>query len=376
LSRRFGTVPLSVVLAPAIRLAASGVPMRAETFRAVSSQRHRLVRGRAESWPHFKAAEGEMIVQPELATTLDALGREGGRWFYEGPLAQAVELAVGAQGGALTKRDMHAHASIVGPPLSLSWKGLRIHVQPPMSQGVLLLMALAAYDRLEVAADNRDHAAIELTQASFAFRDEAARGEELMDVPLEIDLNRAGLRGGPRSYLHTAGAAAADADGLVCSSLISVFDDFGSAIYVPEGGFVLNNRAAGFTTGANSVAPAAMPIHTLAPIVVEAGGMTFALATPGADGQVQTLLQILLAIAEGGRDLPTAIDQMRWRSEDGRLLVEGDHPAMARLAALGHQVVPTRAGDTRFGAVVCAGLDAGLPFSSSDWRRETWSVAQ
>lgn len=58
---------------------------------------------------------------------------------------------------------------------------------------------------------------------------------------------------------------------------------------------MLNNRAAGFTQGSNTARPGAMPVHTLAPILVEAGDVTFALATPGADGQVQTLLQILLS---------------------------------------------------------------------------------
>jgi gamma-glutamyltranspeptidase/glutathione hydrolase len=244
-----------------------------------------------------------------------------------------------------------------------------------MSQGILLLMALAGYDELQLSPSERDHAAVELTQAVFAFRNEVARGNALLAEPLEVNLEHASLRGGPRSYLHTAGVAAADSDGVIVSSLISVFDDFGSGIYVPDGGFVLNNRAAGFTEAPNDCRPAALPVHTLAPILVEAGRTCFALATPGADGQVQTLLQILIGLAVEGLDLPSAIDRPRWRSEDDRLLVESHHPAREGLARHGHVVRDEHAGDTRFGAVVCAGLEGARPFGCSDWRRETWSAA-
>src|SRR3712207_8643761 len=58
----------------------------------------------------------------------------------------------------------------------------------------------------------------------------------------EVDPERAARRGGPRAYSHTTSVCTADADGTVVSMLISVFDDFGSAVLVPEGGFVLNDR--------------------------------------------------------------------------------------------------------------------------------------
>lgn len=372
-ARLFGTLPLARTLAPARRLAASGVPVRAETARAVAVQKARLLRGGAESWPFFEAATGARLCQPALAATLHGIGVHGAEWFYRGPLAEAMAAAVQTRGGALAVRDLAAHDSVISRALSLVWNGVSIHVQPPMSQGILLLMALKAYASLAPPAAARDHALVELTQAAFAFRDRAGEGPALLSEPLPVDLSRASLRGGPRSYLHTAGVATSDAAGMVVSSLISVFDDFGSAIHVPEGGFVLNNRAGGFTAAPNHPRPSVLPVHTLAPILVEAQGACFALATPGADGQVQTLLQILMRVFEEKQDLPAAIDGPRWRSEDGRLLLEGEHPVRAALQALGHKVVPTPAGDTRFGAVVCAGLADAIPFAVSDWRRETWS---
>ncbi|MGX1309520.1 gamma-glutamyltranspeptidase/glutathione hydrolase [Amorphus suaedae] len=374
LSSRFGNLSLERVLAPAAEIAAEGFPIRGETHRAVRAQAARLQRGGAETWPFLAAGAGATVVQPRLAETLRSLGVEGPRWFHEGPLAGAIARAVQARGGTLSEADIAAHRSDVGAALELAWGGARVFVQPPMSQGVLLLAALKGVAGLDIPPDRLDHAAIETIQAVFALRDRVGEGAALLDAPLEVDLERASRRAGPRSYLHTAGVAAADATGMVVSSLMSVFDDFGSAIHVPEGGFVLNNRAAGFTNPPNDYAPGRLPVHTLAPALVEAGSAAFALATPGADGQVQTLLQILLAVASG-TDLARAIDAPRWRSEEGRLLVEAGHASGADLAALGHLVESVEAGDTRFGGIVCAGLDEDWPFAVSDWRRENWTAA-
>jgi gamma-glutamyltranspeptidase/glutathione hydrolase len=141
-------------------------------------------------------------------------------------------------------------------------------------------------------------------------------------------------------------------------------------VYVPELGLTLNNRAGGFTGGANAPAGGKRPVHTLAPMLLEVPGGVLALATPGADGQVQTLLQVLVAL-RAGHSLAEAIARPRWRSEDGRLLVERSHPQGEQLRALGHDLVPTDDGDLRFGAVVCAGHWQDQPVAGADWRRET-----
>jgi gamma-glutamyltranspeptidase/glutathione hydrolase len=235
-------------------------------------------------------------------------------------------------------------------------------------------MALAGEERLgPLEARQRDHACVELTQSSFAYRDRVSEGAALLAVPLPVDLDRASRRGGPRAYLHTAGVAASDASGMTVSSLISVFDNFGSAIYVPAGGFTLNNRAAGFTSPPNECAGGKRPVHTLAPVLIETEHGCVALATPGADGQIQTLLQLLSAIFVEGADIASAIAQPRWRNENSRLLVESAHPHLNGLADYGHDVIPIEDGDPRFGAIVCAGIEQGQPFCCADWRRQTWA---
>lgn len=371
---RWGRLDLRATLAPAIEAAEDGVAVSAALAQARHDQSARLSAGGAGDWALMRLENGDTFRQPALAQTLRDIADKGRDALHLGPLAAAIASAVQQTGGKMTMEDLAAAAAVVAAPISLPFGQAVVHVQPPASQGVLLALALHGWLRGGFGADAPlAHLGVELTQAAFTLRDDVARGAALLDELPVIDPAHAAGRGGPRAYLHTAGVAAADASGLVVASLISVFDDFGSAVFVPEGGFTLNNRAGGFTGGGNAFAPGKRPIHTLAPVIVEVGANVVALSTPGADGQVQTLLQVILAWLEAGRTLPEAVAAPRWRSENNRLLVEAGHPARADLIARGHDVVDVAAGDIRFGAVTAAGVWDGQPFALPDWRRMTWA---
>ncbi|WP_295659532.1 gamma-glutamyltransferase [uncultured Nocardioides sp.] len=372
LHARWGRLPLEAVLTPAIALAADGLTPDQGLVAAVRRQRDRLEAGGASGWSLLSAARGDdgtTWVQPELAELLRQVVSTGRDAVYAGPHAAALVAAVRRCGGSLDLRDLAEHQTPCPPPLTVAWGEGHVHVQPPMSQGVLLAMALRKVRQLMGDGPVDDHLLVEVVGAVFAHRSSCRRGAELLDVELTVDPTRASGRGGPRSYLHTAGVATVDRAGQVVSSLISVFDDFGSGVFVPELGIVVNNRAAGFTDGDNAPAPAKRPVHTLAPAMVTSPAGVLGVATPGADGQVQTLLQVLTATL-AGRSLPEAVGALRWRSQDGDLLLEAGHPAHGTLTARGHQVVPVPVGDGVFGSVVAAGTHP-VPHAVADWRRDS-----
>lgn len=374
MAERWGRLPLARVLGPAVRLARGGLPVSPRLARAVGEQSARLLRGGSRGVSLVSAKPGDGVAQLELANLLDRIAKERAAAFHAGLLADAVAAAAQAHAGRLSRADLEAHHTVFAKPIRTAWRGITILTQPPTSQGVLLSMGLQALENLGPAADGRlDHAAVEATEAAFAYRDRVGGGATLLDAALPVDLARAGRRGGPRAYLHTAGVAAADRFGMTVSSLVSVFDDFGSGVWVPRGGFVLNNRAGDFTAAPNDAGPAKRPVHTLAPVMIETDRGPIGLATPGADGQIQTLLQVLLGAFARGADLATAVSQPRWRSENGRLLVEADHPGIEAFRRLGHEVLELDAGHVKFGAVVCAGHCDGSPIGLADWRRETWA---
>jgi gamma-glutamyltranspeptidase/glutathione hydrolase len=372
LSRQYGTVSLARALEPAVRLARAGTRVSDSLAATLAKHRERLSRGGAARWVLFDSRAGAMIPQPELGDLLERLGRDGRAAFYQGDAAGHIAEAIGALGGALGEEDLAAHETVLAAPVETRWDEFTLSTQPPMAQGILLNMSVQALCRLgHRAVPLADHVAVELTNAAFGYRDDVGAGAALLAHELPIDLERASNRGGPRAYLHTAGVACADARGMVISSLVSVFDDFGSCVFVPELGITLNNRAGGFTAGANAAAPGKRPVHTLAPAMLNTPQGVLALATPGADGQVQTLLQVLMRLRIDGMDLATAIAQPRWRSENGALLIEQRHAGIEPLRALGHRITRCADGDVRFGAVVSAGYLDAEPIAAADWRRET-----
>ena len=382
LHERWGRLPLTTLLAPAIRVARDGAPLDDPLVQAVQTQRRRLEAGGARDWALLAAGDASTAgswQQPQLARLLEGIAATGRDAFYAGRAAEATAAAVRRSGGALEVADLVEHHTPCPDPVSVPWRDGRVFVQPPMSQGVLLAVALqkvASLRRAGVPID--DHVLVETTQAAFEHRSSCVRGAELLAEDLAVDLTRASRRRGPRAYLHTAGVATSDDEGQVVSSLVSVFDDFGSGVFVPELGIVLNNRAAGFTDDDNAAAPGKRPVHTLAPALLTMPDEVLGIATPGADGQVQTLLQVLTGMA-AGRSLEDAVTAPRWRSQDGDLLVEDGHPAREELQARGHRVVVSAPGSDLFGAVVAAGwrspdavVNAAVaPFSVADWRRQT-----
>ena len=200
---------------------------------------------------------------------------------------------------------------------------------------------------------------------AFAHRDDVTSTpvEELLRRGRELELPaRASGRVVARAYNHTTAVTAAEPGGLAVSMLVSVFDAFGCGTYVPEGGFFLNDRMLGFSRdpeSPNAPAPGKRPVHTLSPALFERDGRAVAIATPGADGQVQVLLQLLQALVDEDEDPARALERGRWRA------VGGPPPARGRarrelgpaLAALGHAVDVTSTGDGLFGSVCIAQAD-------------------
>jgi gamma-glutamyltranspeptidase/glutathione hydrolase len=378
---RHGSMGLDRLLAPAIACAEDGFPVGEHLLTVIGRQRSRLDRG-APGSPYVdpQLGVGSRIRQPALAQVLADIAAFGREAFYDGPVAAAIERAALADGGALSRADLAAHSTVVAEPLTAQRLGAKVIAQPPMSQAVLALMALGVLsDSASTDRGDRTHVAVEAIEAAFAYRaDVLSRpGSWLLDQRLIVDPARAGRRGGPTRQSHTTTVTASDANGMVVSMVISLFDEFGCATLVPEGGFFLNDRMLGFSIDPGSplrAFPGARPVHTLAPLIVEDGTRVIALATPGADGQVQTLTQVIDAILAEGASLTEAIDRPRWRSTDARLALEGGFDAIVAedLAQRGHDLVWGEAGGHAFGAVVAAGVDthSGTVFAAADLRRE------
>jgi gamma-glutamyltranspeptidase/glutathione hydrolase len=358
---RYGSLGVERVLEPATRAALDGfevTPTIAEMWGAgavrlsPSARATFLVDGRSPK-------AGESMRNPALGRFLKDLADEGLEWFYSRDMAERIVAVLGGQ-GLLTVDDV---TEWPGPewvdPLRGSSNGYDVYEMPPPGQGLIVLEALAMYERLGAGVD-ADHLLIECTKLALEDASEfccdplfGRRGEEVMLDPERIeqrarDVSPSSARPTPTpGGSDTVFVAAVDRDGRACSLIQSIYMHFGSGIEVPGTGVLLHNRGANFKLRAdhpNRLEPRKRPLHTILPAMVgRAGAFHASLGVVGAFMQPQGQLQILVRLLHEEATPTEALGAPRWRILGDRLLgVEDgfDRDRAARLRAKGHHLVP------------------------------------
>ena len=376
LVERFGRLPLTKVLEPAVTLAESGFPVAPITAyywqRAAAGILSRAVNGRELTLDGRGPRSGELFRNPGLARSLRTLAEGGKKAYYEGPIAEAVAAIVQEAGGCLGLEDLARHTSTWTEPISTVYRGLRVYECPPNGQGLATLLALNLLEGFDVASlpalsTERLHLEIEAMRLAFADTRAFVADPAFFPAPLEgllskayaderrrlIDPRRASsdLRHGtPPGSSDTVYLSVVDGEGNACSFINSNYMGFGTGI-VPRGwGFSLQNRGHNFSLDLqhpNALAPGKRPYHTIIPALATYAGDGALYASFGVMGgfmQPQGHTQVMLALADDGLDPQAALDRPRYCIEpDDRAgqvaLEEGIAPqVMAELLAMGHPV--------------------------------------
>jgi gamma-glutamyltranspeptidase/glutathione hydrolase len=139
---------------------------------------------------------GSLMRQPDLAHTLAALAREGGRAFYEGDIARRITAALETGGGVLTAADFAAHRSEWVEPLTVGYRDAVAAGLPPNTQGIAALSILNILDHLDVRSLGEGtadyvHALVKATKLAFADRDRWVTDPAFLAAPADRLLDRA-----------------------------------------------------------------------------------------------------------------------------------------------------------------------------------------
>jgi len=276
---------------------------------------------------------GDLLVQPDLARSLEMISREGADTFYRGKLARLTADFYEKHGGLLRYEDLASYQPEEGAPIRTSYKGHDVYQSAPNSQGIVLLQALNLIEPVDLKSMGHNsvayvHTLVEALKLAFADRDHWVADPRFSNVPTEqllskryaaerrklIDPQRA--RPGVAPYGmpgETSSFSIADRFGNLVSVTHSVNGTFGSGIVVEGGGYVLNNRLQYFSLNdkdANVLAPGKRPRHTINPaLVMKDGKPLMAFNTPGGDNQPQAMLQAFLNVVEFGMSPQLALEQ-------------------------------------------------------------------
>lgn len=319
-----GSLPLALVLAPAIEQAAAGLPVSPGLARSLTVGSERLFADPGMRSVFASTGRpirtGELLQQPALARTLEGLAADGLGSMYTGSLAARLADGLQRLDVPVTAADLAAHRVDTCNPLGSEHRATRVLTAPPNSQGYLLLGILAA---LDASGELEPDAALlaELFAAADALRDleladpttmtadvdalvSSERGRELLHAARNrLAVGATTVRSGPVPDGDTVALTVMGSDGTAVSLIQSNFMGFGSGLLEPGTGLTLHNRGSFFSLEPghpNVLAPGKRPAHTLMPVLVErADGSIAVHGTMGGRAQPQIHTHLLQRVLEG-----------------------------------------------------------------------------
>jgi gamma-glutamyltranspeptidase/glutathione hydrolase len=123
---KYGTMSLREVMAPAIRLANKGFPVSERLARQLQDHRAPLSHfddsRRIFLREHKYYQPGEVLVQKELARTLEKIAEKGAKEFYQGSLAHRLVQEAKRGGGLFTREDLANYRPVVREPLRAQFR--------------------------------------------------------------------------------------------------------------------------------------------------------------------------------------------------------------------------------------------------------------
>jgi gamma-glutamyltranspeptidase / glutathione hydrolase len=313
-ARRWGTVPLADLAAPAAAHARAGVPTNAVQG-YINAILEGIVRERM-------LREGEPFRDPELADTIERLGAEGAAPFYTGDIAVAVVAELEPRGGVLTAEDLARYEAIARAPVRVSYRGREILTNPPPNAGGTLLgMAIAL---LEESAGVPDEVAL-------AYIMEVVQGRRTTDFVSKLG--------------STTHISVVDRDGRACS--VTCTNGEGSGVWIPATGIHVNNIMGEEDLnplGFHAFPPGRRMPSMMAPTVVQsAEGVELVLGSAGSNRIRSAILQTIVGVIDRGLSVRAAVDAPRLHFEDGVVYAEPGvdvgglgrgEPALARFREL------------------------------------------
>ena len=278
---------------------------------------------------------GETLIQKDLATSFEAIARDGARAFHGGTLGAAVDAVMKERGGFLNLQDLLDNEAEWWDPISIDYRGFTvITASPPANSwpALLRLGMMENFDLREMGHNSTEymHTYAEVTKHAFWARLNWAGDPDIAAPPLthllseaymnveasNIDPNRATRFTPPTDFTktgdNTTHFVVADQWGNVVSATQTLGNAFGSRIMAEGTGIWLNNSLQYSTFEPKGNPMDAFPgRHKLSgdvPMFVFKGDQLWlALGTPGGHTIAQNVPQIVMNMIDFDMDIQRAI---------------------------------------------------------------------
>ncbi|TDT56520.1 gamma-glutamyltransferase family protein [Fonticella tunisiensis] len=383
LSKKFGRLPLTEVLSPAIEYAENGYPVSvgcAKLWEKAAVNVYGQFKNMEEFKYWFKTfapygrtlGVGEVWKSKDHARTLGMIAETNGEAFYKGEIAERIDRFSRETGGYIRKEDLEGYKPEWVEPISVNYRGYDVWELPPNGQGLVALLALNILRGFEFnSKDTVDTYHKQLEAIKLAFAD----GQKYITDPLKMKVKIEDLLSeeygerrrkliGERAEMPCHGEpdkggtvylAAADGEGNMVSYIQSNYMGFGSGVVIPETGIALQNRGYNFSLDPehdNCLEPGKRTYHTIIPgFLTKDNKAVGPFGVMGGFMQPQGHVQVIMNTIDFKLNPQSALDAPRWQWIKGKT-VEMErgipqHIAQA-LADLGHDIRYS-VGFTQFG---------------------------
>jgi gamma-glutamyltranspeptidase/glutathione hydrolase len=269
---RYGTMTLSQVMQPAIRLARDGFLVDTALAGSISRARTWVTKYSPQT-PYYPGGQaikaGERLVQPDLGRTLQAIADGGAKAFYEGWIADSLVAEQQRGGGIITRADLKRYVPAMRTPIRTTFRDYGIIAMPPSSSGGVTMTeafnVLEQYATLPAYGSTRwFHLVGSAFQRAFIDRNAKLGDPDFVKVPLEqltskayakavrntIDDARATptrdvepkMTAAAREPTHTTHYSVVDNKGNAVANTTTLNNSWGSGVWVRGAGFMLNDE--------------------------------------------------------------------------------------------------------------------------------------
>jgi gamma-glutamyltranspeptidase/glutathione hydrolase len=386
--RKYGTMSLAQVMAPAIRYAERGIVVDSALNGSLRNNTALIEQfgGASHFLPAGAApAVGTTIRQPALAKTLRAIAKRGAAAFYEGPIAEAWTAELREAGGIITLEDLKRYQPVWREPVRSSYRGYTLFTMPPSSSGGVTitetLNILEGYDSLPPFGSTRwAHLLGSAYQRAFIDRNAKLADPAFVQVPIAqltdkayaatlratIGADRAtptaSIGGVVREGMETTHYSVVDRRGNAVATTTTLNNLYGSGVYVASAGFFLNDEMDDFAAQpgkpnmfglvqgeANAIQPGKRMLSAMSPTVVldRRGKLLLVAGSRGGPRIITSTSQVILNVLDYHMTLADAMSAPRLHHQalPDSLSIERDGvtPAVAdSLRTMGYGVATSR----------------------------------
>jgi len=353
MSEHYGRLSLQQTLAPAIRYAKQGFKVSSH-YQKLADFRLKALNASADSQAIFLRnrqvpALGTVIIQSDLARTLEQLAQQGRAGFYQGNIAQKMVNSVQQSGGIWTLDDLKHYQVKERTPITSTYKGYKItSAALPSSGGIVLASILNQLEQLPFdKSDNvqGQHLIIEAMRRAYFDRSRYLGDADFVDVPTEKLISKTYAKTLAASIEHdkasnnkltdidkTAGEdtthfSIIDKEGNRVAATLSINYPFGSAFVATGTGVLLNDEMDDFSAQvgtanayglvgnhANAIAANKRPLSSMTPTFIENDNRLMIIGTPGGS---RIITMVLLGILDfiAGKDAQTVVSKPRFHHQ-------------------------------------------------------------